>query len=123
MKTETGKCRFCNQYMTVEVPESYTQEDIDEEVRKKCSCPEAKILTRREENIASAEGAIRTFFKDKDELQTISKIMMSAVEPMINHKIGKLSISYGGYSGSMKPGKEDNIKLQLKYTTEESIET
>lgn len=122
MKQATGVCKYCGQVMTIEVPDSYSQEDVDIEVRKRCDCPEAKVITRREENIASSEGAIRDFFKDKPELETIGKLMLDTVAPMAEGKIDKLSVSYNGYSGSMKPGKDNSIKVSLKYVTEESIE-
>ena len=47
---------------------------------------------------------------------------MSAVVPLAKGQISKVSIAKGGYVGTMKPGKE-GIKISLKYTTEESIES
>lgn len=122
MKQATGTCKYCGQMFALEVPDSYTQEDIDIEARKKCTCPEATAITKKEENIAYSEGAIRAFFKDRQDLEAVSTIMLDAVEPMASGLIDKLSVSYNGYSGSMKPGKDNSIKVSLKYTTEESIE-
>ncbi len=122
MKQATGTCKYCGQMFALEVPDDFTQEDINTEARKKCTCPEAQALTKREENIAYSEGAIREFFKDRPDLEIIADIMLRAVTPMAECKIDKLSVSFNGYSGTMKPGKDNSIKVSLKYTTEESIE-
>ena len=62
MKTATGTCKYCGQITTLEVPERFTQEMIDEEAVKKCDCPEAKAFTKQQETIAAAEGMIKDFF-------------------------------------------------------------
>ena len=121
MKSVDGVCRFCGQFMVLEVPESYTQEMTDEEATKKCKCPEAKAYTRMEENIANAEGAIRQIFKDRTELETVRDILFNAVRPMAEESIGKISISKGADTCSMKPTK-DGIRISIKRTTEDAIE-
>lgn len=122
MKTATGACKYCGQIMTLEVPESFTQEDIDQEVEKKCSCPEAKAFWKIEENIACTESTIRDFFEDKDGMDAIRNLLLGATRPLAEGKIGKITITKGGYTGSMKPTK-DGIKISLKYTTEDSVES
>ena len=122
MKTATGVCKYCGQIMTLQVPEAFTQETIDEEATKKCSCPEAIAETRLSENIANTEGAIRDFFKDKKELEVLEEMLLSSVVPIAKGQISKVAIAKGGYVGTMKPGKE-GIKISLEYTTEESIES
>ena len=122
MKTAAGCCKFCGQIMTLQVPESFTAAMIDEEATKKCSCPEASAETKMNESIANAEGAIREFFKEREVLEVLQDLLMSAVVPLAKGQISKVSIAKGGYVGTMKPGKE-GIKISLKYTTEESIES
>lgn len=122
MKAVQGKCRFCGQYQAIEVPEKYTAEMIDEEVTKKCDCPEAKAYVKVEENVASAERAIRDFYKDREELDTLKDLMLQAVRPLAELRVDKVSVSRGGYTAYMKPTKE-GIKVSLKYTTEDSVET
>ena len=122
MKTATGVCKYCGQIMTLEVPESFTQDDIDQEVEKKCSCPEAKAFWKIEGNIACTESTIREFFKDKEGMDAIQNLLLNATRPLAEGKIGKITITKGGYTGSMKPTK-DGIKISLKYTTEDSVES
>ena len=38
MQTKNGMCRFCGQNRIVEVPNNFTQEEIDEEVTLVCPC-------------------------------------------------------------------------------------
>lgn len=122
MKTATGTCKFCGQIASYEVPEKFTQEMIDEEVVKHCDCPEAQAFTKQQEEIATAEGMIKDFFKDREGMETIKELLLGAVKPLAERAIGAISISKDGYTGSMKPTK-DGIKVQLKYTTVDSIES
>lgn len=122
MKTTTGVCKFCGQTVALEVPEKFTQEVIDEEAVKHCDCPEAKAYTQQQETIASAEGMIRDFFKGKENMSTIERLLSDAVEPLARGEIGSISISKDGYTGTMKPTK-DGIKVSLKYTTVDSVES
>ena len=108
--------------MTLQVPEEFSQDVIDEEATKKCSCPEAKAETMLNESIANTEGAIREFFKDKEGLDALKDLLMSAVVPLAKGSISKMAVAKGGYVGSMKPGKK-GIVISLKYTTEESVES
>ena len=122
MKTATGVCMFCGQNAVLEVPEEFTQEMIDEEAVKKCDCPEAKAITRLQETIANAEGAIRDFFEGREGMDVIKTLLLNAVEPLAKSEIGSISISRGGYTGTMKPSKE-GIKVSLKFTTVDSVES
>lgn len=122
MKTATGTCKFCGQIATLEVPEEFTQEIIDEEVVKKCDCPEAKAFTKQQETIATAEGMIKDFFEKREGMEKIKDLLLSAVRPLAENSIGAISISKDGYTGSMKPTK-DGIKVSLKYTTVDSVES
>lgn len=122
MKTATGTCKFCGQIATLEVPEEFTQEIIDEEAVKKCDCPEAKAFTKQQETIATAEGMIKDFFEKREGMEKIKDLLLSAVRPLAENSIGAISISKDGYTGSMKPTK-DGIKVSLKYTTVDSVES
>lgn len=122
MKTATGVCKYCGQVIALQVPEEFTQDIIDEEATKHCECPEAKAITRQQETIASAEGTIRDFFEDKEGMEPIRMLLLSAVEPLAKNEIDSISISRNGYTGSMKPGK-NGIKVSLKHTTVDSVES
>ena len=122
MKTKTGTCKFCGQIATLEVPEKFTQEMIDEEAVKRCDCPEAQAYTKQQEEIANAEGMIKTFFEKREGMETVKDLLLSAVKPLAENSIGAISISKDGYTGSLKPTK-DGIKVSLKYTTVDSMES
>ena len=117
-----GMCKFCKQYIALEVPESYTEEDINEEATLKCDCPEATAYQEIKANIANTEGMIKDFFENKKGLENLRDMLLAAVEPLANHQITKITIGKGEYTGTMKPSK-DGIKLSLKYSTEDSVES
>ena len=117
-----GVCRFCGQFVALEVPQSFTQEDIDEEAIKRCKCPEAEKYTRTQENIANTEGMIKNFFEHRTGLEVLKDMLLGAVKPLAEGQITKITIGRGEYTGTMKPSKE-GIKLSLKYSTEDSVES
>ena len=122
MKTATGACKYCGQIMTIEVPDKFNEADVDQEVTRKCNCPEAQAITKQQEMIANAEGTIKEFFKDREGMEVIENLFLSAVEPIARGEIGGISIPRGGYTATMKPGK-DSVKISLKHTTVESVES
>ena len=122
MKDAQGVCKFCGQAMVIQVPEEFTQEVIDEEIVRACDCPEAQAYTKQQEDIASAERMIRDFFKGKEDLEAIKNHLLSAVEDIATGRLSTISMSRSGYTGSMKPTK-DGIKVSLKYTTVDSVES
>ena len=65
MKSVQGKCRYCEQFMAIEVPDGWKQDEIDEAVTEQCNCPEAKAIQRINDNIANTEAAIKAFFQFK----------------------------------------------------------
>ena len=80
METKKGACRFCGQNKMIEVPNGYTQEEIDEEVTCECKCDEAKAYQEkkeREERLEaqklSAQGTtFELFHNDFPELDWMS---------------------------------------------------
>ena len=122
MKQVQGVCRFCGQFVALEVPQSFTQEDIDEEAIKRCKCPEAEKYIRTQENIANTEGMIKNFFEHRKGLEVLKDMLLGAVKPLAEGQITKITIGRGEYTGTMKPSK-DGIKLSLKYSTEDSVES
>ena len=107
MKTATGVCKYCGQSVALEVPESFTQDIIDEEAVKRCDCPEAKAYTKQQETIASAEGMIKDFFSDREGMQAVKDLLLSAVKPLAENAIGSISISKDGVirAGTEKPSR------------------
>lgn len=122
MKHTQGQCKYCKQFMAIEVPDSWEQEEIDEAVTDRCDCPEAKAKQRIYDNIANTEAAIKAFFEHKNELKGLRDLLLSMVKPMAEGSISKVSIGKDEYVGSMRPTK-DGIKITLKYSTEDSIES
>ena len=121
-KTVQGKCRFCGQYIALEVPAVYNKQDIEEEATVRCTCPEAVKFAKTQENIANTEGMIRNFFEHKHGLDNLKEMLLSSVKPLAEGQITKITIQKGEYTGTMKPSK-DGIKLSLKYSTEDSVES
>ena len=122
LKQVQGECKFCGQFIALEVPQSFDGAEINEEATKKCKCPEAEKYTRTQENIANTEGMIKNFFEHRTGLEVLKDMLLGAVKPLAEGQITKITIGRGEYTGTMKPSK-DGIKLSLKYSTEDSVES
>lgn len=122
MTSKQGQCKFCKQFMAIEVPDSWEQDEIDEAVSDQCDCPQAKAKQKINDNIANTEAAIKNFFEHKHDLKELKDLLLTMVRPMAEGSISRVAIGKGEYVGSMKPAK-DGIKITLKYSTEDSIES
>lgn len=119
MKNAIGYCKYCGQSKMIEVPDSYEQNLIDEDVTDKCNCPEAQAEAQIKQIINHAEFQLKEMLKEVN--QDIVKLSLHMVEPIARNVISKYSIAFGSYTLSMKR-KPDKISLSLKYTEEDKRE-
>lgn len=120
MKDAIGTCKFCKQTMTIKVPDHYSQEFIDEEVTKKCTCPEAQETAKRESAINLAEQEIRQFFENRGDLEEIKLMLLKTVRPIAERKLDSLTIKKSEYKISIKNGKK-GVKANITQTLSEVI--
>ena len=120
MKDAIGTCRYCNQTMTIKVPDNYKQVDIDEEVSKKCSCPEAQEISKRESAINLAEQEIKNFFEKRGDLSEVKDMLLKTVRPIAEHKLDSLTIKKSEYKICIKNGKK-GVKANITQTISQAI--
>lgn len=121
MKTATGHCKYCEQFRTIQVPDDWTQEQINEEVTRKCNCEEAMAEEETRRVAAYATGEIERFFEDRG-MDAFESILKAAVEPIAKKNISKISINSDGYTATMKRT-GSGVSITLKHTTEEKTAT
>lgn len=120
MKDAIGACKFCKQTMTIKVPDHYSQEFIDEEVTKKCTCPEAQETAKRESAINLAEQEIKQFFENRGDLEEIKLMLLKTVRPIAERKLDSLTIKKSEYKISIKNGKK-GVKANITQTISQAI--
>lgn len=120
MKDAIGTCMYCKQTMTIKVPDSYKQVDIDNEVSKKCTCPEATEIAKRESAINLAEKEIKEFFEHRGDLEEIKQMLLKTVRPIAEHKLDSLTIKKSEYKISIKNGKK-GVKANITQTISQAI--
>ena len=120
MKDAIGTCKFCKQTMTIKVPDNYSQELIDEEVSKKCTCPEAQETAKRESAINLAEQEIKTFFKERNDLSEVKDMLLKSVRPIAERKLQSITIKKDEYKISIKNGK-NGVKANITQTIQQAI--
>lgn len=121
MKQVSGTCKFCKQVRVIQVPESYNEKDIDDEVTKHCTCESAMAEQTIQSIIACTESTIRQFFKDKG-LELFEKTLLSLVEPMARRKVMKISMNAQNFTVSMKR-KTETIEVSSRVVNEEKVES
>lgn len=121
MKLATGECKYCQQMKTIQVPDEWTEEDVNAEVTRKCNCEEALAAEEVQRIITYAEADINRFFEDKG-LDAFKEILKAAVEQVARKNVTKVSLTNDGYTVVMKRTKS-GISVSLKHTTEEKTES
>ena len=121
MKLATGECKYCQQMKTIEVPDSWNEDDVDAEVTRKCNCEEALAAEEVQRIITYAEADINRFFENKG-LDAFKEILKASVEQVARKNVTKVSLTNDGYTVVMKRTKS-GISVSLKHTTEEKTES
>lgn len=100
MKNKSGACRFCGQNKLMEVPESMTQEEVDEEVTLECKCYEAKAYQEKKEKEerlemqkTSAKGT--TFELFHTDFPEVEEILNGCIPLLVTKKAKKITINTG----------------------------
>ena len=121
MKTVQGICKFCNNYVMVQVPATLDTESTEVMVTqvypladRQCTCKEGEKWRHQEAKIESAKAIIETWTDNVGE-QTAGSLLMAAVEPAIKGVIKQMQITTekGTYTMKMKDG---DVNLTHKET-------
>ena len=121
MKTVQGICRFCNNYVMVQVPASTDENSTKDTVEiinpladRECTCREGEKWRHQEAKIESAQSIIKTWTDNVGE-QTTGSLLMAAVEPAVKGAIKQMQIQTekGTYILKIKDG---DVNLTHKET-------
>ncbi len=121
MKTVQGICRFCHNYVMIQVPESVDENDwkqkeeiINAQADRQCTCREGEKWRHQEAKIESAKEIIETWTDNLGE-QTAGGLLMAAVEPAFKGAIKQMQITTekGTYIMKLQDG---DVKLKHKET-------
>lgn len=128
METKKGACRFCGQNKMIEVPNGYTQEEIDEEVTCECKCDEAKAYQEkkeREERLEaqklSAQGT--TFELFHNDFPEVEQILNKTIPLLVTKKVKKLIVNTGTKVTATIGISKGTIKVERTETSKYSRET
>ena len=121
MKTVQGICKFCNNYVMVQVPVTVDENSTKDTVKiinpladRQCSCKAGEKWRYQEAKIESAKAIINTWTDNVGE-QTTGSLLMAAVEPAVKGVIKQIQITTekGTYTMKMKDG---DVNLTHKET-------
>lgn len=128
MVEKTGVCRFCGQKKFLEVPDYMTDEEVNEEASTECYCKEAKAYKEKKERAelieqakTSAKGTTHILFHE--EFPEIEELFNAAINPLVDKKIKKLTITTGGKTKATISFSKDNIKVEREDKSVNTLET
>lgn len=128
MVERTGQCRFCGQNKIVEVPDFMNEDEINEEATKGCRCIDAKMYREqkeREELVKQAKISAKgtTFELFHEEFPEIEEMFNSAIDPLVDRKFKKLTITTGGKTKATISFTKGNIKVEREDKSVSALET
>lgn len=117
MKETLGACRFCGQRTMVAVPDDADLEIISEEATMNCKCKESQMYQDKLEKEAQIEAAKvsargTTFELFHEEFPEIEGILNAAINPLVEKKFKKVTISTGGRTKATISFSKDAIKVE-----------
>ncbi len=130
MKEETGICRFCGQHRIVDVPDNFTEYEVNEEATLNCNCNDSKAYRERkekEEQIEMAKTSAKgtTFELFHEEFPEIEDILNYSMDALTQKKFKKLTITAGGKTKASITFSKDTIKVEREdkstYTRETEV--
>ena len=128
MTKKTGVCKFCGQSRIVEVPDSMTNEEVDEEATIGCRCRESKEykkkLEKREQvEMAKTSAKGTTFELFHDEFPEIEELLNMAIDPLVEKTIKKMTITTLGKTKASISFSKETIKVEREDKSTYSRET
>lgn len=130
MKEVKHACRFCGQFALVEVPDSFTDEEIGEEVALQCKCKPAKEYQEKKEKeeqleMAKTSAKGTTFELFHESHPDVEELLNAAINPVADGKIKSVTIKTGGKTTATIKKSKDTIVVQREdkstYTRETEL--
>ena len=125
VRDTTGTCVHCKQIRVVEVPESWTQEDIDEYVAEICDCTTAKMYANRKRRNEKIDQTVESVFREgrgtplPDEARELLK---KAARLITAHELEACALKLNGVTGTVNEGKDGVIKVTGSKKLENGME-
>ena len=113
MKTVKGVCRFCKNWVMVQVAADLDETDTDVQIKKidpladiQCTCKEGREWRQQRIQIETACSMIETWTGNVGE-PTAGSILKNSVEPLIKNVLEKISVQTdkGVYTMTAKNGR------------------
>lgn len=123
----TGACRFCGQMATLEAPETWSDEDIDELATECCKCQEAEDYAYKKRRKERAIEAIINQFGPYQETGIIREgtmeLLAEIADQVVEDKIQSGTIEIGeGLKAKISMTAKGAVKVERSKTEKESKE-
>lgn len=119
---KNGACVYCGQMRSVEVDEGITDNAVDMEVTKWCSCHAASEERNKIAKMEVAQMNVDKLFESNSE--EVREFLKAAVVLIGEHRAGKISVELGGkVKAQISKTSKGNIKVERTFSKKEAIES
>lgn len=127
LRQRAGGCQFCGQMITVEVPEGWKEEKIDELATECCKCQEAEGYAYKKRRKERAVEAILKQFGPYQETGIIREgtmeLLAEIADQVVEDKIQSGTIDIGGgLKAKISMTAKGAVKVERRKTEKESKE-
>lgn len=127
LRQRAGGCQFCGQMITVEVPEGWKEEKIDELATECCKCQEAEDYVHKKRRKERAIEAIIHQFGPYQQKGVIKEktmeLLAEIADQVVEDKIQSGTIEIGeGLKAKIRMTAKGAVKVERSKTEKESKE-
>ena len=127
---KTGVCRFCGQIKSVEVPEEWDDEKLDELVAESCNCDVAMRYQKKKKRREGAEEKLKEILEyeaedDEDGMvpDDAKELSYVALEKILEGPINQITVeTENGIKIKMKKNTKGYVRMERKKTKTKSCE-
>lgn len=125
VETVSGACRFCGQITTLEAPESWSGEELDELATELCKCEDAASYIKMKKRKENAIKAVYEQYGEKGEncRWEILKLLEDVVNEVAEMMVESVTVGIAGnLKAKISMNSKGNIKVEKTKTRKETRE-
>ena len=123
---ENRACRYCGQMRMIEVPDNWTDEQMNELVVEHCPCPDAQTHNSIKHRKEKAHERIEMLFGEQSEFpidENAEKLLHMAADAAVDLDIERVTVGIkDGTKASIKRTAKGSIKIERTESNKNAYE-
>lgn len=123
---ENRVCKYCGQIIIIEVPDDWSEEQMDELTAESCSCPDAQRYNSLKHRKEKAHERIVMLFGEQSELpidESVEKLLYMAADAAVDLDVERVTISIkDGTKANIRRTPKGSIKIERSESSKDTYE-